>query len=85
MISFLSYVISTTILLVVRSANGNCSALTSKTSFKVNLLMTILTSLCDRNCVILWTNRTRCTLYKKILDLLDEVIVSGAHSGRASL
>ena len=27
--------------------------------------------LCDRNCVILRTNRARCALYKKMLDLLD--------------
>ena len=24
--------------------------------------------LCDRNCVILWTNRARCTLSKEILN-----------------
>ena len=42
-------------------------------------------SLCDRNCVILRTNRARCTLYKKIFDLLDEESVSGVRSGRASL
>ena len=27
---------------------------------------------CDRNCVILWTKRAKCTLNKKILDLLNE-------------
>ena len=31
------------------------------------------------------TNRPRCALYKKILDLLDEESVSGESSGRASL
>ena len=31
------------------------------------------------------TNRARCALYKKILDLLDEESISGESSGRASL
>ena len=31
------------------------------------------------------TSRARCALYKKILDLLDEVSVSGESSGRVSL
>ena len=31
------------------------------------------------------TNRARCALYKKILDLLDEESVSGESSGGASL
>ena len=31
------------------------------------------------------TSRARCTLYKKILDLLDEESFSGESSGRASL
>ena len=31
------------------------------------------------------TNRVRCALYKKILDLLDEESVSEARSSRASL
>ena len=31
------------------------------------------------------TNRARCTLYKKILDLFDEESISGESSGRASL
>ena len=43
-------------------------------------------TLCDHNyCVILQTNRARCALYRKILDLLDEEIISGARSGRTSL
>ena len=41
--------------------------------------------ICAGNCVILQTNRARCALYQKILDLLDEESVSGARSGRASL
>ena len=41
--------------------------------------------LCDRNCVILRTNRAWCTLNKEILDLLNEESISGASSGRASL
>ena len=39
----------------------------------------------DCNCVILHTNRVRCVLNSKILDLLDEESISGARSGRASL
>ena len=47
--------------------------------------MTIFTDgLCDRNCVILRTNRARCALYKAILDLLDKESVSGTHSDRES-
>ena len=42
-------------------------------------------SLCDRNCVILRTNRAMCALYREILDLLDEESVSEVRSGRASL
>ena len=52
------------IVLVVWSANGDGIVVlftTSKASSKVNLR----------------TNRARCALYKKILDLLDEEIVSG--------
>ena len=30
--------------------------------------------LCDCNCVILRTNRTRCALNKEILDLLNEEV-----------
>ena len=37
--------------------------------------------LCDRNCVILRTNRARCTLSKEILNLFNEESVSGACSG----
>ena len=48
--------------------------------------MTILPmGLCDRICVILWTNRTRCALNKEILDLLTDESVSRVYSGRASL
>ena len=36
---------------------------------------------CDRNYVILQTNRAKCTLNKKILDLLNEERISGACSG----
>ena len=42
-------------------------------------------SLCDRNYAILRTNRARCTLDRKILDLLDEESISGACSGTAIL
>ena len=42
-------------------------------------------SLYDRNFVTLRTNRVEYTLYRKIIDLLNEESVSGAHSGRASL
>ena len=41
--------------------------------------------LCDRNYVILQTNRARCALNKEILDLLNEKSISGARSSRASL
>ena len=33
--------------------------------------------LCDRNCVILQTNRARCTLNMEIVDLLNEESISG--------
>ena len=53
-----------------------CSALTtSKASSKVNLLSDDTykpLELNDRNCVILRTNRARCTLNKKFLNLLNE-------------
>ena len=39
----------------------------------------------DCNYVILGTNRARCSLNKKILNLLNEDSVSGENSGRASL
>ena len=48
-------------------------------------MMILTDELCDHNCVILWTNRARWAIYRKILDLLDEESVSGARSGRASL
>ena len=40
---------------------------------------------CAGNCVILRTNRTRCALYMKILDLLDEESVFWSTVVRASL
>ena len=40
---------------------------------------------CDRYTVTLQTNRARCALNKKILDLLDEESISGVRSGRAGL
>ena len=70
------------ILLVVWSANGDGGALTSKASSK----MTILTDAFVQVIVSsIRTNRARYTLYKKILDLLDEESVSGESSGRACL
>ena len=64
---------------VVWSAHGNSiSALTSKTSSKVNLLNDDTMSLCDHNCVILQTNRARYTLNMKILDLINKESVSEA-------
>ena len=48
--------------------------------------MTILTNAFVQVIVsTIWTNRARCTLYKKIFDLLEEESVSGKSSGRASL
>ena len=69
---------SATILMVVWFANGNGSALTSKTSSKVNLLhdRCLSISLCDRNCVVLRTNRATYTFYRKILDLLGKAFWS---------
>ena len=64
------------ILLVVWSANGDSKAST-------NLLLT--DAFVWVNVSSIWTNRARCTLYKKILDLLDEESVSGESSGGASL
>ena len=72
--------IHATILLVVWSANSDGSA-TSKASLKVMMIL----SVCNRNCVILRTNRARCALNKEIFDLLNEESVSGESSGRASL
>ena len=68
------------ILLVVWSANGDSSALTSKAGS--NLLNDDTYRLIVSS---IRTNRARCALYKKILDLLDEKSVSGESSGRASL
>ena len=71
-------------LLVIWSANGDGSALTSKVSSIY--LMTILTDSFVRVIVSsIRTNRTKYTLYKKILDLLEEQNFSGESSGRASL
>ena len=87
LLSSLIFVLSqfATILLVVWSANGYGSALTSKTSS--NLLNdNTHRCVCAGNCVIsIQTYRARCALYKKILDLLDEESVSGESSGRAGL
>ena len=48
--------------------------------------MTILTDAFVRVIVSsILTNRARCALYKKILDLFDEESISGESSGRASL
>ena len=59
-----------------------CSALTSKAYFQ----FTILTDAFVRVIVSsIQTNRSRCALYKKIFDLLDEESISGARSGKASL
>ena len=70
-------------LLVIWSANGDGSALPRLVPV---YLMTILTGSFVRVIVSsIWTNRTRYTLYKKILDLLEEENVSGESSGRASL
>ena len=55
---------SATILLVVRSANGDGSVLATKTSSKVNLLNY---DTFRWNCVILLTNRARYALNKEIL------------------
>ena len=69
---------SAMILLVVWSANGDGSALTSMASSKVNLLNDDTYQWdCDRNCVILQTNRARCILNREIHDLLNEESVSG--------
>ena len=59
--------------LVVWSAIGDGSALTSTDAFVQVIVSSIR------------TNRVRCALYKKILDLLDEETISGESSGRASI
>ena len=71
-----------TILLVVWSANGYSSALTSKATSN---LLSDNTYERPRNSVIFRTNRSRCTLNKKILDLLEVESVSEESSGRANL
>ena len=73
------------ILLVLWYANSDCSALTtSKASF--NLLNDdTYRCICASHVSFIQTNRARCTLYKKILYLLNEESVSGESSGRASL
>ena len=60
--------------------------LTSKASSKVKCTKRRYLPMgqCDRNHIIRWTNRARCTLNKEILNLLNEVSVSGIRSGRAS-
>ena len=77
--------ISATILLVVWSANGSGSALSSYASSKVNLLNDIPIGFCDHNCIIPWTNRVSCAINKEILDLLNEESISEVRSGRSSL
>ena len=58
----------------------------SKASYMVNMLNNdAYWGLCDRNFVILQTNRARCAINKKRSDLLKEENVSGARSGRTSL
>ena len=64
-----------TILLVVWSANGGGSALTTSKASSNLLNDDTYRCVCVGNCVR--TNRARCALYKKILDLLDEESVSG--------
>ena len=41
--------------------------------------------LCNRNCVILQTNRARCALNEEILDLLNEESISGMCSGKSTI
>ena len=64
----------TKILLVVWSANCDGSALTTSNLLNGDTYQYV----CAGTCVILLTNRARCALYMKILDLLDEESVSGA-------
>ena len=60
------------------------SALTSKAS---SYLLNDDTYQCILRVIVssIQTNGARCTLYKKILDLLDEESISGESNGRASL
>ena len=74
------------ILLVVWSANGDGSALTTSEASSNLLNDDTLTDAFVRVIVSFSrTNRARCALYMKILDLLDEESISGESSGRASL
>ena len=70
------------ILLVVWSANGDGLALTYKASSNLLNEDTYRSVCVDNHPPI---NRTRCTIYNKILNLLNEESVSGESSGRASL
>ena len=75
---------SAKILLVVLSANGDGSVLIPR--LVPILLNDILTDLFVQVIVLsIRTNRARCVLYKKTLDLLDEESVSRESSGRVSL
>ena len=71
LLTFTFFPSSTMIVIVVWSANGDGSALTSKASSKVNFLNED-TGLCDRKYVIFRTNRARCPLKKEIFDLINE-------------
>ena len=82
LLTFTFFPSSAAILLVVWSANGDCSVLPRPVP-KVNLLNDD-TYRWDSATVIV-TNRARCALNKDILDLLNEENVSGARSGRSSL
>ena len=73
------------ILVVVWSANDDGIAPTSKASSNLPNHDTYR-CLCAGNTVSsIRTNRAKCALYKKILDLLNEESVSGESSGRAGL
>ena len=65
-----------TILLVVWSANGDCSALTSKASSNLLNDDTYVTDAFVR-VIVSSIRRVRCALCKKIVDLLDEESISG--------
>ena len=74
------------ILLVVWSANGDVTVVLLLPRLVPIYLMTILTNAFMPVIVSsISTNRARCALCKKILDLLDEESVSGESSDRASL
>ena len=76
---------SAMILLIVWSAFDDDSALTSKTSSKVNWLNDDTYHCVFVTVLVSSTNRAMCALYKDILHLLNEESISGARSGRASL